>query len=44
MFADGSVVAGDVILTALTAELPETAAGPGAPAAARASTATTWAT
>ncbi|NJC87947.1 MAG: hypothetical protein FIB02_05350, partial [Desulfuromonas sp.] len=29
MFADGSVVAGDVLLTALTAELPETAAGPG---------------
>ena len=29
MFADGSVVAGDVILTALTAELLETAAGPG---------------
>ncbi len=44
MFADGSVVAGDVLLTALTAELPETAAGPGAAAAARASTATTWAT
>jgi hypothetical protein len=29
MFADGSVVAGDVLLTALTAEIPETAAGPG---------------
>ena len=29
MFADGSVVAGDVILTALSAEVPETAAGPG---------------
>ncbi|TLM64982.1 MAG: hypothetical protein FDZ69_11320, partial [Deltaproteobacteria bacterium] len=29
MFADGSVVAGDVLLTALTAEVPETAAGPG---------------
>ena len=30
MFADGSVVAGDVILTALSAEVPETAAGAGA--------------
>ena len=29
MFADGTVVAGDVILTALSAEVPETAAGPG---------------
>lgn len=28
MFVDGSVVAGDVLLTALTTELPETAAGP----------------
>ncbi len=29
IFADGSVVAGDVILTALSLEVPETAAGPG---------------
>ena len=29
MFADGTVMAGDVIFTALTAQLPETAAGPG---------------
>jgi hypothetical protein len=29
IFADGGVVAGDIVLTALTAELPETAAGPG---------------
>jgi hypothetical protein len=29
LFADGSVVAGDILLTALTAELPEVAAGAG---------------